>query len=114
MARKFETTVVGMQHRITPSTRRMLRARIEKSGPLEVLLIREHDNVHDENAIKVVMRKGAYKGMHVGYLSRQVVSEYAPALDELRIRITRAHITAVNVDDGTASLLIQFVKVRKS
>lgn len=108
--KKLTTTCVGMQHRLTPSTRRMMKSRIEKDGPIEVLLIREPDNQHDENAVKVQVRKGAYKGLHIAYLMRNVASVYAPALDNLQVHIVSSYLTDVNPDDGTGTVEI---KVRK-
>jgi hypothetical protein len=102
----LSVTCVGMQHRLTMSTRRMLKSHIEKNGPIEVLLIREHDNIHDENAIKVQIRKGPYKGMHVGYLTRSVAALYAPALDEMKVRVRESTMTDVSPDTGEAGLHI--------
>lgn len=108
--KKFTTECVGMQHRLTPSTRRMMKSRIEKDGPIEVLLIREPENDHDTNAIKVQVRKGAYKGLHIAYLTRHVASVYAPALDNLQIHVTASYLTDVNPDDGTGTVEIKFNK----
>jgi HIRAN domain-containing protein len=106
MPKTFETQAVGLQYRVTASTRRMMQHNIEKNGAMEVMLIREHDNVHDENAIKVVIRSGPYAKMHIGYLPRNVASVYAPALDALKTRIREAHVTHIDADEGTAALRI--------
>lgn len=109
--KKFKTEVVGLQYRITQSTRNMIKDRIAKDGPIEVLLVREPDNPADENAIKVVIRSGAYKQLHIGYLKRNVAGVYAKALDTRVYRVIEsAHITGVNVDAGTAPLEIRLAK----
>lgn len=108
MAKRFETNAVGMQHRLTMSTRRMMVGYLRKHERIDVMLVREPDNQHDENAIKVVIRDSPYKGMHVGYLPRTVSSVYAPALDEMVIQVVESWIWEVNPDEGTASLVIRF------
>ena len=110
----LDTDVVGMQHRLTPSTRRMLKSHIAKDGPVEVLLIREHDNDHDENAIKVQVRRGAYKGLHIGYVPRAIAAVYAPALDKSQVRVRESVVTDVDVENGTGSLHIKVSKPGKS
>lgn len=112
MPRQFETECVGMQYRVTPSTRGMMKSRIEKDGPMELLLIREHDNTADANAIKCVIRRGAYKGLHVGYLPRGVASVYAPALDKGKRLVRDAWLTSVDPDVGHGGVLINLAPIK--
>jgi hypothetical protein len=110
MPKRFETNVVGMQHRLTMSTRRLMVGYLRKCDRIGVMLIREPDNNADENAIKVVIRDTPYKGMHIGYLPKTVASVYAPALDEMLIQVIDSWVWEVNPDEGTASLVIRFGK----
>jgi hypothetical protein len=107
--RELEIVVVGLQHRLTPSTRKLLADRVEKEI-IEAYIEREPDNVHDDNAIKVVISKGAYKNMHIGYIPRGVAAIMAPAIDEGAIEISSAEGSIVDVDpfDGTATMLLEF------
>jgi hypothetical protein len=106
MPKTFDTQCVGIQYRVTPSTRRMIQAHIEKHGPLPVMLVREHDNEHDENAIKVVIRATPYKGLHIGYLPRGVAAVYGPALDTMKLRVRESHMTRIHVEEGTADVSV--------
>jgi hypothetical protein len=112
MAKKFETEVVGLQYRLTASTRRLIRAHIRVNGPIECLLIREPDNTHDPNAIKVKLRSSPYKGMHIGYLPRAVSSVYANALDEMAIHVESANIMDVDPEEAIAPIVIWFTKTK--
>ena len=106
--RKIEITCVGMQHRVTMSTRRMLRAHVEEA-PLTVSLVRERDNFMDKNAIMVVVadKDSPYDGMHVGYVPRGIAAEWARKIDRKEILITSAMLLSVDPDDGEGELHIK-------
>lgn len=105
----FRTQCVGMQHRLTMSGRNMMKSHIEREGPIDLVLIREHDNAHDHNAIMVKVRTGPYKGMHIGYLPRTVASVYAPAIDEMHVRIHKTTMVDISPEDGTAELRVKVI-----
>ena len=114
MAKSIMLRVVGMQHRITPSTRRMISKRCDEDGAIPVRLIREADNTHDENAIKVVIADSPYKGMHIGYVPRNIAAEYAPLIDGLKLMILHAELFAVDVENGEGTMTVVFKKRGKS
>jgi hypothetical protein len=104
--KEIEITVVGMRYRVTDSTRRMMREHL----PFPVALVREPDNEHDENAIKIVVTEyfnHPYKDFHIGYLSRAVASEWAGPLDTGKLTIAEAWITGIDVDEGIATMLVK-------
>jgi hypothetical protein len=109
--RKLEFTVVGMQHRVTMSTRRMMIDHL----PFHVRIDREPDNVHDENAIRVIVDDAdiPYNGIHLGYLPRIVAAVISPAMVERRMRITDAWITDLKPEDGTGEMLLSFKASKK-
>ena len=106
--------VAGMQYRVTPSTRHMIQQRVETVEPMPVALVREPDNEHDENAIKVVVAKGSYKGLHIGYVPRGIAAELAPKMDEGRLTLLEAFMSVVNADDADADVVATFGVGRKS
>lgn len=107
--RELEIVVVGLQHRITPSTRRMLADACE-SDTISTVIEREPDNIADEHAIKVVISGKPYKGLHIGYIPRATAAIMAPAIDQDDIDISsaRGEITEVDPQNGTATMLLQF------
>lgn len=107
--KEVELTVVGLQYRVTTSSRIMLADNL----PFPVRLEREPENEHDENAIKVVAVKyfsHSFNDFHIGYLTRAVASEWAGPLDTGKLMIAEAWVTGIDVDAGTAELV---VKARK-
>lgn len=112
MSKRFQTTVVGMQYRVSMSARRMIRSWVTEHGTMDVYLAREPDNPKDENAIKVVAREKPYRGIHLGYVPRAVSEIYATALDNLKVRIIDSYITAVQPEEGTATLHLEVKRVR--
>lgn len=114
---KLEMLVVGLQHRTLPDTRRDFEARVKK-GVIEIKIKREPDNTFDDNAIKVIISEGEYKGMHIGYIPRNVAAIMAPAIDQgdIDISTARGDITEVDAQNGTATMLLEFkgsVKMKK-
>lgn len=105
--------VVGMKYRVTPATRHLIRKKVEHDGPIPVKLIREPENVHDPNAIKVVISGSAYKGLHIGYLMRGVAAEYAQRLDEKRFHFEDGLMPIVNDEDGEAEIVVKLVRTEK-
>jgi hypothetical protein len=105
MAKKLELSVVGLQYRVTPSTRRMMA----KHLPLKVKLVREPRNTKDPFAIKVVVANGSpYKKIHIGYIRRQIAAMLSPAIKRKKIELGEAWVTELNADEGQAEM---FVKV---
>jgi hypothetical protein len=104
--KEVELTVVGLRYRVTDSTRRMMREHL----PFPAALVREPDNEHDDNALKVVVTEyfnHPYKDFHIGYVPRGVASVWAPALDSGKLTIAEAWITGIDVEEGTAKLLVK-------
>jgi hypothetical protein len=100
--KKATFTLVGMDYRVTLPMRREL----EKHLPFVVWLVREPDNVHDENAIEVKI--GDYNvpmyPMRVGYLRRQVAEVLAPKFDDGSISAGKAKLVSIDVDIGTGEI----------
>lgn len=87
--------------------------------PFKVDLVREPDNLHDENAIKVVIAKhfnNPYAKMQIGYVRRQVAQAWAPALDSEAgtFRIVEAWVTQIDEDEGIAEMLVTVAGLTKS
>jgi hypothetical protein len=93
-SRDIYLSVVGTDHRVSISTRQMMREHL----PMPVKLEREPDNPVDPRAIKVVIADGPtakgvqnpYKGLHIGYLRRAIATVYAPLLDRGEIKVASA------------------------
>ena len=106
--KKLELQCVGMQHRLTLSTRRFMLARV-KSKPIQVEFKREPDNSHDENAIAVWTTDdpdNPYRKMQVGFVPRLVAAELAPALDSGDAELGKSFIYDMSVQEGIADLQV--------
>lgn len=104
----LEIDVVGLQYRLTTSTRRYLAQKIDREGPVFCSLVREPENLQDENAIKVVIREGNYKDLHMGYIQRTVAATLAPIMDGGSIEDEMLSVIALDVDKGTAEAVLEF------
>jgi hypothetical protein len=110
--REFEC--VGIQHRVTISTRRYMKVRVE-GNPTKMVLKREPDNPHDRNAIAVYMAEdpdNPYKGVKVGYLRRKVSEVFAPLVDSGDLKFEAAMMTGLDELEGTGDLQVKF-KVKR-
>lgn len=117
--RQAELTVVGIQHRVTMSTRRMMIDRL----PITVALVREPENAHDENAIKVVIAEtgNPYNKLHIGYVKATEAQVWAEHLDwaiyceETEIRpdfiLLGSWLTELRPLDGEGTVLVK-IKAR--
>lgn len=94
-----EHDVVGIQYRITPSSFHFLERHLE-GGPLVCKLEREPDNTADENAIRVILNETPMKGLHLGYLRRQVSEMYAPLMDAGKLTPLEVKLTEVREEKG--------------
>ena len=110
---EIELDVVGLQHRITTSTRRWLAKSLKENGPIFCKLVREPENTHDENAIKVVIQEGNYKDLHLGYIQRAVAAVLALMMDDSLITDVLLAIVSIDVDAGTADARLQFTAPSK-
>jgi hypothetical protein len=102
------TEVVGMQYRLTPSTRKMIEAHVLNDGPMPCNLEREPHNPVDENAIRVLAAVTPYKGLHIGYVPRQVAARLAPKMDR-GVKIENTWLAEVDPYDGTGDLVIEYL-----
>lgn len=100
-----ELSVVGISHRVTDATMRKI-ARDLQNGPMKCSLVREPENKHDENAIKVVIKERPYRGLHLGYIARKVAREYAPAMDAGKM--VNPKVWLVDLEEGSGTLLLRF------
>jgi len=105
----LEIPIVGLQHRVTPSTRRKLEEAIQE-GTISVRIKREPDNQFDENAIRVIITGAPYKGMHIGYIPRIVAAEMAPSIDngDIDVETALGEMTDVDAQNGTAMMYLKF------
>ena len=103
--KEIKLSVVGMQYRVTPSTRKFLKDHV----PFRVRLNREEDNHQDPNAISVLVADKAvpYNGMKIGYLRRQVAAVWAPELDSGRLEIGKVYVIEIDPAEGVGELLIE-------
>lgn len=103
--KKITLSVVGIQHYLTLSTRRMMNPHL----PLKCALIREPTNPADPNAIRVeVSEVGPYKGLKLGHMRRQVAEVWADFMDEGKLVITEAWLLEFDSRLETGELLIKF------
>jgi HIRAN domain len=106
MNRDLELTVVGINYRVTPATIRELQELL----PLQCELIREPDNYHDPNAVKVVLTDRRWRrGFHIGYLSRQLATEIGPRMDGGKFPYVTASLGRLGNQEG----LLQVRMARK-
>ena len=103
--RTLDLTVVGLSYRVTPAK----MEDIAVDAPLQAELVREPDNNHDPNAVKVVLIEKPWENFHIGYLSREVAKELAPRLDG-GMEIAEAWLLSVDLIESKGELT---VKVRK-
>lgn len=119
VGKKIETTVrkrievecVGMQYRLSISTRRFLKKRL----PIQVVLKREMSNESDENAIAVYTTSdpdNPYRNMHLGYLRRRVAAVLAPHFDAKRILRGYGDLLMMDEIEGTGEMVIYLAKRR--
>lgn len=106
--KSLELSVVGMQHRLTPSTRKYLLTHVTKEGPIPCHFEREPENPHDAFAVKVILDDSPYRGIHIGYLPRTTAQVIGPALDENRMRDVEAWLADMADTDGSGSLAVRF------
>ena len=112
---QFYTKVVG----VTFENRQAIVEQLVAGQPLE--LVREHDNVHDENAIAVLA-----DGEQIGYLKRSIARHLAPNFDQgigyeaMVVQVTGsaeknwgANIFIRRMDSATAEAEEQLVQVRE-
>ena len=102
----MEIQCVGMRHRVTPSTLREM----ESLCPLKVKFSREPENIHDENAIRVICNERPWRDMHIGYIARQTAAEISPRIDEHRIELVGGYLNDVNDSSGTGQMKVEFKK----
>jgi HIRAN domain len=104
MPKKITLSVVGIDYRVAAYEQRAMNA----MAPFKVVIEREPDNFQDPNALKVVIQDKSmkYNGMHIGYLTRQVASEWSPVMDKGKLKISEAWVTAVGDGKGEALLTV--------
>jgi hypothetical protein len=104
-------TVVGIDYRVTAPMRREL----EKRLPFTVLISREPENTHDENAIDVKIGDADVPmfPMRIGYLRRQVAEVLAPAFDNGAVSVGKAKLIAIDVEEGTGEVEV-WLKMAKT
>lgn len=102
--KSMELSVVGVNYRVTTATVHKLSEYL-KGGPVACNLEREPDNVHDSNAIKVVIGETPHKGFHIGYLSRGVAATFAPQMDKKKVTL-QAWLTEIETESGTLAVRI--------
>jgi hypothetical protein len=96
-----------MRHRVTISTRRMIAAHLDEGEDgIECVLEREPLNLHDENAIKVIITNGPYDDFHLGYIAKEVAAKLAPKLDAGKALFVYSEIEEMDAQEGTATLLL--------
>lgn len=104
---EIELPVVGMAHRVSQSSRKLIAARLEK-GVIPCEILREPDNLHDHNAIMVIMDGQPFKDMRIGYIARAVAAKMAPLMDEGNLTPIESALTMVNADEGQGLLYLKF------
>lgn len=101
--KSMKIPLVGMGYRLTQLTQKKLR----DNAPIRVKLEREPGNTHDRNAIKVTLVT-FQKGLHVGYVPRDIAKTLAPKLDDGSVEITTAWLSSVDHLAGGGQLVVSF------
>src|SRR5215471_5193681 len=99
--RRLTFSVAGMNYRVTPST----QVALSENAPIMVKLVREPENTHDPNAIAVYLETYR-KGMHIGFVPRQIAESLAPLMDENRVAFTATWLTSIDFSGHTGKLLV--------
>jgi len=105
---KLELMCVGMRHHVTPTTLR----EISEACPLRVDIVREPENLRDENALAVKCREKPWKKMKFGYVSRQTASELSPRIDREKLELDESWLTTVNPESGIGEMIVKARKLR--
>lgn len=104
MSKKMKLTLVGVRHRVTPTTMREM----QELTPLKIELRREPSNFHDENAVAVYCMEKPWNAMHIGFVARQVAAELAPRMDAGKFEVVSAYLTSLDADAGIGEMDINF------
>jgi hypothetical protein len=107
-------TFVGMQYRLTLSTRRLVEQHVNEGTPVKCKLVREPENLHDKNAIKVMISTVPYVGMHIGYITRHLAEVLAPALDSGDRTVSSCTILELNAQDGSGLVEVKLKTANSS
>lgn len=107
-AREMKLRVVGLQYRLSKSSRYVLQKRL----PLIARFVREPENESDPNAVAVYLKSEPWDGVKLGYLARATASEIAPRLDNGKLKVSRVIVTAVDAARGEAEITVR--RKRKS
>lgn len=107
---EVELQVVGIQHRVTTATQNKISEYIEDNEGIYCELVREPENNHHDNAIKVTIAEAPFRGLHIGYLSRAVADVYAPVIDADEGEFIAPFLYALDAEAGTGMIR---VRVRK-
>jgi hypothetical protein len=103
MAKTLELDVVGMNYRITPATMRKLAQLL----PRECQLERDPENIHDPNAIKVILIEDNDTGWHIGFVRRQTAEAIAPKLDAGAFPFHLGVLVQVDIEKGIGQLVME-------
>ena len=109
---KLDLDVVGMQYRITRSTIHQLQIYC----PIPVVLEREPENFHDENAIKVSIAKDAdvpFHGIQLGYVRRQTAEVLSLAWDAGKLELHEAWLTKLDAETGEGRMWVRLTGSKK-
>jgi hypothetical protein len=106
----MEITVVGLRHRATPSTLREMA----KLTPLKIRFKRDPENIHDENAIQVILNEKPWKDMHIGYFPRQTAAEIASRIDSGAIELVDGYLNTVDDESGIGEMVVNFKRRSKA
>ena len=101
--RKVDLSVVGINYRL-PTDRQMDLQGVLEEEVLAVRIERESGNLHDPNAIKVVLVEEPYAEFHLGYLRRSIAEVYAPLMDGGDLTVKEAWLVALDPDHGVGEL----------
>lgn len=96
----IELQAVGLYFRISPDD----LSKLARKLPMPVRFEREPENRFDENAIKVIT---VPDNRHIGYLSRLVAAEYAPLIDEGKLKLVEGKLIDVEMQGGEATVRIK-------
>lgn len=105
---KLPLTVVGVRHHVTISTIREMA----KDCPIKAKIEREPDNLHDENALAVIVLEKPQKGMKIGYIPRQTAAELSARIDAGQIEFVEAWLTEVDAESGVGELMTKVKKLK--
>jgi len=114
---KMKLDVVGLDHRVLRPQQRMLEMML-RDHFLKAKLQREPNNLHDRNAIRVIIidkrprqrwpKEFRNDNFHIGYIRATTAKVLAPGFDRKSLVVRKCHLIEVNSRHGWGRVQVIF------